>query len=187
MRSLRWCQQPAPKAHGLAANKGLQRPDVSVQCRRGWLEVHTKLSVLMRNVAIAMVFAAVAACSSTTLSTEPIILSQSEAADSVKVRVGQMLVVDGIRVRFMGVESDSRCPSDAVCIWQGDAVANFSVELDCECRAAAISLPLHINMEPRSGTAYGHRVELKGLQPYPRSESQIKPDAYWAWVRVVRE
>jgi hypothetical protein len=141
----------------------------------------------MRNAAIAIVLAAVAACSSSTLSTEPIILSQSEAADSVKVRVGQMLIVDGIRVRFTGVESDSRCGTDVVCVWAGDAIANFSVELDCECRAAAIQLPLHVNVEPRSGSAYGHRVELKDLQPYPRSGAQIKPDAYWAWIRVVRE
>ena len=141
----------------------------------------------MRNAVIGLVFAAVAACSSSTLSTEPIVLSQSEAADSAKVRVGQTLVVDGIRVRFTGVENDSRCPMDAVCVWAGDAVANFSVELDCECRAAAIQLPLHTNLEPRSGTAYGHRVELKGLQPYPSASSPIKPDAYSAWVRIVRE
>lgn len=141
----------------------------------------------MRNAAIALTFAAVAACSSSTLSTEPIVLSQSEAADSAKVRVGQTLVVDGIKVRFTGVENDSRCPMDAICVWAGDAVANFSVELDCECRAAAIQLPLHINLEPRSGTAYGHRIELKGLQPYPSSASEIKPDAYSAWVRIVRE
>ena len=141
----------------------------------------------MRNPAIAIVFAAVAACSSSTLSTEPIVLSQSEAADSAKVRVGQTLVVDGIRVRFTGVENDSRCPMDAICVWAGDAVANFSVELDCECRAAAIQLPLHINLEPRSGTAYGHRIELKGLQPYPSASSPIKPDAYSAWVRIIRE
>jgi hypothetical protein len=140
----------------------------------------------MRYAALAVVFAAVAACSSSQLSTEPIILSQSEAADSARVRVGQTLIVEGIRVRFMGVESDSRCAMDVICVWQGDAVANFSVELNCECRAAAYQLQLHLNMEPRSGTAYGYRVEFKGLQPYPSSASQIKPDAYSAWVRIVK-
>ena len=140
----------------------------------------------MRYAAFAFVFSAIAACSSTTLSTEPIVLSQSEAADSVKVRVGQIVIVDGIRVRFTGVENDSRCPMDVVCVWAGDAVANFSVELDCECRAAVIPLALHVNLEPRSGTAYGHRVELRGLLPYPNSTSEIKPEAYSAWVRIVR-
>jgi hypothetical protein len=132
------------------------------------------------------VLAAVAACSSSKLSTEPIVLSQSDAADSVRVRVGQVLIVDGVRVRFTGVENDSRCPTDVVCVWAGDAVANFSVELNCECRAAAFLLPLHTNLEPRSGTAYGYRVELKELLPYPNSASAIKPEAYSAWVRITR-
>jgi hypothetical protein len=47
-------------------------------------------------------------------------------------------------------------------------------------------LPLHTNLEPRSGTAYGYRVELKELQPYPNSASAIKPEAYSAWVRITR-
>ena len=140
----------------------------------------------MRHVALAVLLSAAAACSSTQIATEPIVLSQSEAADSVKVRVGQVIVVDGIRVHFTSVESDSRCAADVVCVWAGDAVANFAVALDCECRAAAVALALHVNLEPRSGTAYGHRVEIRGLQPYPNSTSEIKPEAYSAWVRIVR-
>jgi hypothetical protein len=75
---------------------------------------------------------------------------------------------------------------DVVCVWQGDAVASFSVELDCECRAAALELKLHTGLEPRSGTGYGRRVELLALLPYPRSSTSIKPDAYTAWVRLTR-
>ena len=140
----------------------------------------------MRKSFLTFFLAAGAACSSSRLSTEPIILSQSEAADSVRVRVGQVLIVEGVRIRFTGVESDSRCPQDVVCVWAGDAIANVSVELNCECRAAAIQLPLHLNTEPRSGTAYGYRVELRGLEPATHSEMDIKPEAYRAWLRVVK-
>ena len=140
----------------------------------------------MRFVAIAALVA-LAACSSSKLSTEPIVLSQSEAADSVRVRVGQTLIVEDVKVRFTGVASDSRCPMDAVCVWAGDAVANFAVEQNCECRAVTVSLALHTNLEPKSGVGYGYRVELKGLQPYPRASLETKPDAYYAWVRIVRE
>lgn len=127
-----------------------------------------------------------AACSSAMVPTEPVVYSQSEAADSVRIRVGQTIVVGGIRVRFDAVESDSRCPMDVVCIWAGDAVANLVVEQNCDCRSAAFQLKLHTFLEPKSGVAYGNRVELRALLPYPSAASSIKPDAYSAWVRIVR-
>ena len=126
------------------------------------------------------------ACASSQLPTDPVVYSQSEAADSVKVRVGQTIVVEGIRVRFSDVESDSRCASDVVCVWAGDAVANFVVEQNCECRSAAFELKLHTTLEPKSGAAYGFRVELLELTPYPITTSPIRKDAYAAWVRITR-
>ncbi len=118
--------------------------------------------------------------------TEPVVYSQSEAADSVRIRVGQTIVVGGIRVRFEAVESDSRCPMDVVCIWAGDAVANLVVEQNCDCNSPAFLLKLHTFLEPKSGVAYGNRVELRALLPYPSSQSTIKPDAYSAWLRITR-
>lgn len=127
---------------------------------------------------------ALAGCASSRLPTEPVVISLAEAADSVKVRVGQTIVVEGIRIRFTAVESDSRCASDVVCIWAGDAVANIVVEQNCNCESPAFVLKLHTNLEPHSGTAYGFSVELLQLAPYPRASTPIKPDAYSAWLRI---
>jgi hypothetical protein len=137
-----------------------------------------------RLLATAISILTAGACASSSLPTDPVVYSQSEAADSVRVRVGQTIVVEGIRVRFSAVESDSRCGSDVVCIWEGDAVASFVVEQNCECESAAFELKLHTTLDPKSGTAYGFRVELLELAPYPRSTSPIRKDAYEAWVRI---
>ena len=139
-----------------------------------------RLAVLVASLAIA------ACASNNALPTEPVVYSQAEAADSVRVRVGQTIVVEGIKVRFSAVESDSRCPSDVVCVWEGDAVAVFVVEQNCDCRTPAFELKLHTSLQPKSGTAYGFRVMLLNLQPYPRSSSPTKPDAYYAWIRLTR-
>ena len=141
----------------------------------------------IRLVAVAFSGLTFAACASTNLPTDPVVYSQAEAADSIRIRVGQTVVVEGIRARFQAVDSDSRCPMDAVCIWEGDAVANFVVEQNCECRSAAFELKLHTTLEPKSGTAYGFRVALLQLAPYPRASSPTKPDAYSAWIRITRE
>lgn len=124
------------------------------------------------------------ACASPQLPTDPVVYSQSEAADSVKIRVGQTIVVGGIRVRFSTVESDSRCASDVVCVWAGDALANFVVEQNCECKSPAFVLKLHTTLEPKSGSAYGARVELLQLAPYPKTTSPIRKDSYEAWLRI---
>lgn len=137
-----------------------------------------------RLIAAAIAILTAGACASSQLPTDPVVYSQSEAADSVKVRVGQTIVVEAIRVRFSNVESDSRCASDVVCVWAGDAIANFVVEQNCECRSPAFELKLHTTLEPKSGSAYGFRVELLELAPYPKTTSPIRKDAYEAWVRI---
>jgi hypothetical protein len=139
----------------------------------------------INHLAVVVASLAIAACASSKgLPTEPVVYSQSEAADSVRVPVGQTIVVEGVRVRFSAVESDSRCASDVVCVWEGDAAAVFVVELNCDCRSPSYELKLHTTLQPKSGSAYGFRVELLHLEPYPSVASPIKPDAYYAWIRL---
>ena len=140
------------------------------------------------HLAVAVASLAIAACASNNaLPTEPVAYSQAEAADSVRIRVGQTIVVGGIKVRFNAVESDSRCPSDVVCVWEGDAVASFVAEQNCNCDSPAIELKLHTTLQPKSGSAYGFKLELLNVQPYPKTSSPIKQDAYYAWIRLTRE
>lgn len=141
----------------------------------------------LNHLAVFAVLLTSAACASSRMPTEPVVYSQSEAADSVRIHVGQTIVVEDIRVRFTAVESDSRCATGVVCVWEGDAVANFSVEQNCECNSVTYQLELHTTLEPKSGSAYGYRVELLKLAPYPHASSPIKPDAYYAWIRLTRE
>ncbi len=124
------------------------------------------------------------ACASNRAPTEPVVYSQSEAADSIRVRVGETVVVSNARIRFNAVESDSRCPMDAVCVWAGDAVTSFTVEQNCECKSPAFELKLHTTLDPKFGVAYGQRVQLLQVQPYPRASSPTKPDEYYAWLKV---
>jgi hypothetical protein len=128
---------------------------------------------------------ALTACASSGTPTGPIVYSQAEAADSVRILVGQTIVVGSIRIRFSAVESDSRCPSDVVCVWAGDAVAALIAEQNCDCRSPSYDLKLHTTLEPKSGTVYGYRIELLRITPYPNSMTPIKQDAYAAWLRVV--
>lgn len=127
-----------------------------------------------------------AGCASSPAITGPVVYSQAEAADSIRIRPGQAIVVDGIRVRFIEVRNDSRCPTDVVCVWAGDATAVLVVELNCECKAPAYQLELHTTLEPRAGDAHGFRIHLLHLEPSPRSLVPIPAGDYRAWIRLVR-
>ena len=138
----------------------------------------------MRALVLIAASLAIAACSSNPTTTEPVVYSQSEVADSINIRVGRTIIVDGTRIRFDVVESDSRCPTDVVCVWEGDAVARFVVE-QTAAPSSALTLQLHTSLQPKSGTAHGFRIELLALQPYPRASTATKPDEYIASVKIV--
>ena len=60
--------------------------------------------------------------------------------------------------------NDSRCPSDGVCIWEGDAVAEFLFKFNGESK----SFSLHTNNEFKQDTFFnGLRIRLMDVIPYP--------------------
>jgi hypothetical protein len=61
------------------------------------------------------------------------------------VAFGQTADVRGVRVTFKKLESDSRCPINAACIWEGDAAATFHFEQG----ATAFDVTLHTS--PHAG------------------------------------
>lgn len=118
----------------------------------------------------------------------PACLFQSPSAPSVDVDAellipaGQTATVPGtaVRVSFVRVMGDSRCPADVMCIQGGDAVARISVT------APGVSpreYDLHTgNMKPVQHEEL--TIALVQLQPYPFSSSPIQPGDYRLTVRV---
>ncbi len=85
----------------------------------------------------------------------------------------------GVRVTFLAVVSDSRCPVDVVCVTAGDAEIRLSVVGEGEDRTVS----LHTTQEPRSVTIGAVRIELFGLAPSPRSTVTTRPQEYRATIR----
>ncbi len=78
----------------------------------------------------------------------------------------------GPRVRFEKVLEDSRCPSDAQCIWAGEVVVDVTIGNGSSSRRS---------MRPGEAVAWGRfRVSLVEVQPYPKSTSTIQPSQYRA-------
>ncbi len=84
----------------------------------------------------------------------------------------------GWRVTFDKVSEDSRCPIDAVCVWEGDAVTEVAV---VPGTASPEKVQLHTNRtrdrETKIGDAY---LRLVRLTPVGRADVPVKPEEYRA-------
>jgi hypothetical protein len=92
--------------------------------------------------------------------------------------VGQTAATtDGLRIRFDAVRSDSRCPMDAFCVRAGEAIIAVTLSAPGETAAGR-----ELQTVPAQAHTFYSRftITLSQLQPYPRSDRQIRPGDYVA-------
>jgi len=83
----------------------------------------------------------------------------------------------GLRMQFVQVTGDSRCPADAVCILGGDAI----VRILAYDGGTATPYELHTGDASRASVRHRQaRITLVELQPYPFSSRAIRPEDYRA-------
>jgi hypothetical protein len=98
------------------------------------------------------------------------------------IKIGQKVMVQDVRlkIKFLAVTSDSRCPEGVNCIQAGNAEVRLKV---------GRSGPVSLNM----GTAPGEvkvgefKIKLTALTPRPKKGAQIDPASYEATLIVTRE
>ena len=90
---------------------------------------------------------------------------------------------EGLTVRFDTVVSDSRCPSDVQCFWEGNAEVQVTLT---KTGSPSQTFVLNTALEPKKATYGVYEVELLGLAPTPISTSSIASGDYVATL-VVRK
>jgi hypothetical protein len=114
----------------------------------------------------------------------------ARAGREFRLKAGRVLTLDGggLRVRFLRVSSDSRCPADVDCVWAGNAEVLF--EVGARAWRGRKTLALNTNASPeRPGEGRHGRYTLKlvALAPQLRSRRKIAAGRYTATLLVVRE
>lgn len=100
---------------------------------------------------------------------------------------GEAAVVEivDLRVQFLEVTGDSRCPADAVCIQGGDAIVGVRVS-GGGTKSAVYGL--HTGDSSRASVVHGRvRIALVELQPFPFSSRTIAPGDYRATFTVTSQ
>src|SRR6185312_11912344 len=124
--------------------------------------------------------------------------SRKAEADPVEFALGQEFPLSGgkeatiagenLRVRFTDVLEDSRCPTEVECFWTGQARIALAVE-----PAGREATTVNFNTNPAPGQNVqtadvdAFTVELKSLEPYPRTpDDPIAFEGYTATLVVQR-
>lgn len=132
-----------------------------------------------------------AACASGGTLTEPVTPSGQQGTiqvtgDTLPVTTTRAVETrDGVRVSLRRVEQDSRCPTNATCVWEGDA----AVALRFERQGTTTDVTLHTS--PRIGATSvvvgGVEFRLFGLTPYPvAGQPMPEAGAYTAFLVMKR-
>jgi len=137
----------------------------------------------MRGGVVMAVLAMAAACSESTGPEEQRFDALVTAPMEMTLRAGGEKSVGGsvLRLSFGRVLEDSRCPIDAICVWQGNAAVELGIRA-----GMGPTVPLRVNttLEPRSVVWNGIRVTLLEVAPAPKASEPIRPEAYSVKVRV---
>ena len=101
---------------------------------------------------------------------------------SVKIKTEKRSPKSGLKIRFLNLTEDSRCPTDTNCIWAGNAKIILRVSKNGQAK----EIEMHTNGPNHSVDFNGYRLTLIKLTPVPRSNIRINRNGYVATLKVER-
>lgn len=104
---------------------------------------------------------------------------------AIDLKSGSNISNNDLQIKLDSVTSDSRCPSDVVCVWEGNAAVRFEIDFNDE--KLQFTLNTHGSNNMKSDTVFGkYIIEMTELIPYPVSTSTINQENYEATL-IVKE
>jgi hypothetical protein len=84
---------------------------------------------------------------------------------------------DDLSIYYINIEEDSRCPNNAVCIWEGRAVINF--EFVAGRNSHNVQLIDRVGFpEMAKDTIEKYIIHLESVDPYPENNVTLEEEDY---------
>ncbi len=98
--------------------------------------------------------------------------------EKFSLKIGQSASISGenLAIRFVKVETDSRCPQGATCIWQGEVKCQVEIKYNGSLQNLTLTQP-GLAGEP-SRTEFEKYVIDFDVTPYPATDLEIKDGDY---------
>lgn len=106
-----------------------------------------------------------------------------------KLNINQTAIIgpENLRITFLNVTEDSRCPSDVQCVWEGQAKVQINVLQDNKDI-------MTFNLTKRAGhdessvlNIDGYSITLEKIDPYPVSTKKIENSDYSIVLKVKKD
>lgn len=102
-------------------------------------------------------------------------------APGFTVKRGRQVEYRELRVTFLAVEEDSRCPEDVACIQAGNARVRLRAR---NSKGARVTFVLNTNASPREYKFGRYVIALKDLRPLPSASGEQRARAYEASLTI---
>lgn len=102
----------------------------------------------------------------------------------LKINQSAEIKSEDITVTFLNVTSDSRCPSDVTCIWQGQAGIEINLQKGEE--DSTVSLSIGGDSSPEESIFDMYLIQFMDLSPYPISTKNIQSEEYTATIKITK-
>lgn len=147
----------------------------------------TYRSIFLAVASVALLFVSVEASGATRRAA---VAEAARVGREFTIKVGRTVTLKGetLRLRFVKVAADSRCPTGVDCVWAGNA--EVLVEVSAGGARSRRTLSLNTTAgQGRAGEATYRRytVKLVGLSPYPSNTRKIRQGQYVATLLVTEE
>ena len=97
-------------------------------------------------------------------------------AIAVKVNKQKTVTPDRLKIQFVSLIEDSRCPTDTNCIWAGNA----RIKIKVSSGRGSEMFEINTNAGPTAATFRGYSINLVRLTPAPATNIRINRLGYTA-------
>lgn len=87
-----------------------------------------------------------------------------------------------LKIKFISLVEDSRCPEGVNCVWEGNA----KIKVLISNGKTSQEFEMNTNLGPKGDSFSGWAIYLEELSPAPKSDSNIDPLTYKAKFKVIR-
>ena len=114
-----------------------------------------------------------------------VIQAAAQSNQRISIRINRLKPIAGSRllVKFISLMDDSRCPTDANCVWAGNAKIKILV---ARRNGASRMFELNTNLKPQIISYAGYEFKLEDLTPKPATNIRIDRNGYTATLAVRR-
>lgn len=103
--------------------------------------------------------------------------------DDLMVAFGERVLIpaESLIITFTELNEDSRCPSDVICGWEGQATITVTI-----ARGSSDAEPRTLREHGEAASFFHYSIALVELSPYPTTSHQSTPDEYVATLVVTK-